>query len=140
MGKVVLGNVNLSLIASAGAIGSLTMSSLTGSRVMSAAALGADGKLGGTGPDADTFAPGSIGTVRVLGAIDTAEITAGRDPVDGVFNNGDDRVLGGAESVIRSVTARSATDDSLFMAGKIISLRLPGAVDLTNDPRVKVMA
>ena len=75
-----------------------------GARVMSGTGFGADGKLGGTGADADSYGAGSIGTVRVAGAIEASTISAGLDPVDGVFNNDDDRVVGGEASIIRSVS------------------------------------
>jgi hypothetical protein len=113
---------------------------MTGARVMSAASLGADGKLGGTNADADTFGPGSIASLRVTGDIAASTISAGLDPVDGVFNNADDRIVGGASSIIRSVVAHSADASSRFVAGKVGALRLPGVVDLASDARVKVMA
>jgi hypothetical protein len=139
IGRLSLGGLTGSIV-SAGAIASVSLSSMTGSKIMSAANLGADAKLGGDGADADTFGQGTIGTVRVAGAIEGSTIAAGLDPVDGAFNNDDDRVIGGAASVIRSVTARGADPTSRFIAGQILSLRLGERVDLATDARVKVMA
>jgi hypothetical protein len=139
IGKLALGQLT-GMIAAAGSIGTVSLTGMTGARIMSAASLGADGKLGGAGADADTFGPGSIAAVRVAGAIEASTVSAGLDPVDGVFNNADDRIVGGASSVIRAVLARSADESSRFIAGNIVSLRLPGVVDLASDSRVKVMA
>ena len=46
--------------------------------------------------------------IRVAGTIEASTISAGLDPVDGVFNNADDKVSGGETSVIRSVVARTS--------------------------------
>lgn len=138
IGKLAMGQLT-GIIAAAGSIGTVSLASMTGARVMSAASLGADGKLGGTGADADTFGPGSIAALRVAGAIQASTVSAGLDPVDGVFNNADDRVVGGASSAIRSVVAKSTDESSRFIAGSVVSLRLPGVVDLAADARVKVM-
>lgn len=139
IGKLTLGHLT-GTVAAAGAIASASLASMTGSRLMSGAGLGGDGKLGGDGPDADSFTASTIATVKVLGTIEASTISAGLDPVDGVFNNDDDRVIGGAASVIRSVSARGADPTSRFIAGRIGALRLPGNTDLTSDGRVKLLA
>lgn len=138
VGRIMLGDVTGN-IAAAGSITLVSVSSLTGARVMAGAGLGADGKLGGVNAEADSFTAASIGAVRVAGGVEASTISAGLDPIDGVFNNDDDRVMGGEASMIRSVVARSADATSRFIAGRIVSLRLPGATDLDGDDRVRVM-
>jgi hypothetical protein len=133
VGKAVLNAIGGTL-AAAGAIGTVTLTSLTGGMVLSGANFGAVGLPGG-GDDA--FATGSIGTLRVNGAIQSSLIAAGLDPVDGVFN-GNDQIVGGPLSVIRSLFARAADATTRFAAGAFHTVRLPAKVDPANDPRFRV--
>ncbi|MEO8037614.1 MAG: Ig-like domain-containing protein, partial [Betaproteobacteria bacterium] len=57
--------------------------------------LGADGMLGGTGADADTFGAGNLNRVRIVGGVSDASIHVGVDPVNGVFDDGNDLVASG---------------------------------------------
>lgn len=68
---------------------------IAGARLLAGANLGADGRLGGTGANADLFRNGNFATFNVGRRVNNAVIGAGLDPVDGVFRNGDDRVLTG---------------------------------------------
>lgn len=74
-------------------------------RILAGADFGSDGRLGGTGDDADTFGPGEIGTIRLGGWIQRSVVAAGLDPVDGVLLNGDDRFVD-ADSRIGAVAIR----------------------------------
>jgi uncharacterized delta-60 repeat protein len=139
IGNLALGDLTGNVVA-AGAVGRVSLRGMKGARVMSGAGLGSDGKLGGTASDADSFAAGSIASVRVAGPVEASTISAGLDPVDGVFNNDDDTVIGGEQSLIRSVVARSADATSRFIAGKIVSLKLPASVKLAEDERVDIVA
>ena len=103
---------------------------------MAGAALGADGKPGGDGAEADQFSAASVGAVKVAGAIDGSTVTAGLDPARVVAAAGSASAAG---STIRSVTARAADAGCQFIAGRIGSLKLPKKVDLTSDSRVKLM-
>jgi uncharacterized delta-60 repeat protein len=136
--RVALGELT-GTFAAAGTIGLISLNSMKASRVMSGAGLGSDGKLGGDDADADSFGPGEIGTIRVSGLIEDSTISAGLDPVDGVFNNDDDRVIGGEESVIRFISAGSADESSRFIAGRIESLRLPKSTNVSADERATIM-
>jgi hypothetical protein len=135
VGKAVLNAISGGTFAAAGAIGTVTLTSVTGGMVLSGADFGADGLPGGGG---DAFAMGSIGTLRVNGAIQSSLIAAGLDPVDGVFNNGNDQIVGGPLSVIRSLFARSADAATHFAAGAFRTIRLPARIDPANDPRFRV--
>lgn len=74
-------------------------------RIIAGANLGDDARLGGIGASADTFLNGNFtGAITVTRRIIAAVIGAGLDPVDGVFNNGDDRIINGR---IASVVAGS---------------------------------
>ena len=86
--------------------------SLVGAHLMVGATLGADGKLGGTGADADTFGAGFIGQLRVAGAVIGARIHVGVDPVNGVFDDGDDVVRGGSASRIQTLMVGGRIDST----------------------------
>ncbi len=122
-------------VAAAGGIGTLRAAALTDAKVLSGAALGAVGRLGGGGADADAFRAGSINSVRVSGAIDNTLIAAGLDPVDATFFNDDDRITGGAESLIRWISAASADARTRLAAGAFGRARLGDAADPATDPR-----
>jgi hypothetical protein len=70
--KLTLGAVTGGTIAAAGQIASASVASLTGARVMSGAGLGADGKPGGDNADADGYGVGTIGSLRVAGAVESS--------------------------------------------------------------------
>jgi len=73
----------------------------------------------------------------VAGKIERSIIGAGLNPVDGVFGNEDDAVVGGNLSVIKSVTARGGADDGTrIAAGTVGAVRLPKKVAV-GDPRIK---
>jgi uncharacterized delta-60 repeat protein len=139
IGKLTLGNVTGS-ICSAGGIGSLTAAALNGAKVLAGTNLGADGEFGGTGADADAFGAGEIGRLKVAGQIVGSTVGAGLDPVDATYLDEDDRVIGGAASVIRSITARGADDSSRFLAGAFGKVKLGAKVTPATDARFRVLA
>jgi hypothetical protein len=144
-GKLVLGNVT-GTVAAAGAITSLVVTSLDGAKVLSGANLGNDAKLGGDNlngkTDADTFAQGLIGTLKVAGTIKGSTIAAGLNPVDETIGDEDDIVIGGVGapggpfSIIRTITARGGADDTTqFIAGGFKTVKLPKRIVPANDPQ-----
>ena len=87
-------------------IGSVSIrTNVADTRILAGADLGSDGRVGGTGDDADTFGPGDIGTVRLGGWIQRSVVAAGVDPVNRAVMDGDDRFVD-ADSRIRAVTIR----------------------------------
>jgi hypothetical protein len=114
---------------------------VSGARVLAGADLGSDGQLGGTGGAADQFSVGAIAKVTVTGAVNgPTVIAAGLDPVNGVFLDGDDRVVNSAQSTIGSVAVKGGvTDPARFVAGKFGKVRAPGAVVPGTDPRFVVL-
>ncbi len=83
---------------------------LVNSLLLAGANLGADGILGGTGANADTFAPGTLGAVYVLGAMTNSVAGAGFTPVDGKFGDGNDGTLGGTASTLGAFVVRGQID------------------------------
>ncbi|HKQ66927.1 MAG TPA: Calx-beta domain-containing protein, partial [Methylomirabilota bacterium] len=80
--------------------------------------LGADGQLGGSGAAADEFGTGHVELFKVDGDVDDTTVRVGIDPVDGQFDNGNDKILGRAGNGIDKVEiGDSLSHDSLFQAG-----------------------
>jgi hypothetical protein len=62
--------------------------------------LGADGRLGGVGANADTLKSGSIGAVTISNGMVDGKFSAGIHPgFDGVYNTGDDRSVQGISTI-----------------------------------------
>jgi hypothetical protein len=99
-------------------------------RVLAGANLGRDGRLGGTGLNADTFAAGQLLAITVGNKILRGVIGVGLDPVDGVFDNGNDIIKGGLGSKLGPVTvAKTTTPTTRFLAGKFNgTIKINGAV------------
>ena len=118
--------------------GIAVLGDLTHSQILIGADLGADGKLGGSGANADTFTGGQLGDLLITGAMVSSQVRVGQDPVDGVFDNGNDRFYGGTDSSIRSITVLGTMSaDSLFVAGAFpAKATVHGSrIDTASDPR-----
>ena len=125
------------VIAAAANITSLSATGIAGATILAGANLGDDGRLGGAGAGADTFAAGVIGTLHTAGAIDSSFIGAGVNPVDGVFGNGNDTSAGA--SLIKSIFAKGGATQSVFEASAFGKALLPKKVDPATDPRFKTL-
>lgn len=113
---------------------------LDGGFILAGANLGADGRRGGTGDDADTFAAGSINKLTILRDALGVTVAAGVDPVDGIYHNSNDTVIGGSGSAIKVIfIGHSASLDSYFRAGKLPANVKIGGVNVNplNDARFK---
>ncbi len=92
-------------VFTASSIGSITSGrDILLSHILAGAYLGDDGVFGGSGANADTYGAGTIGTIDVFHNIAGVTIAAGLSPVDGVFRNGNDAIIGGTASSIGRVT------------------------------------
>ncbi len=141
IGTVELGQVTGTIAAAGGAIRALSVASLSGAHILSGANLGSDGRLGGSGSKVDGFAGGSIGALRVSGDVSASVVGAGLNPVDGLFVNGNDLVIGGTASSIRTILVRGSVDgSSRFAAGAFGSIRIPQRVDPMQDVHVLVLS
>ena len=124
--QIVLGTISGGSLAATGALGTVNLTSLTSGKVLSGASPGVDNVFGGTD---DTFGVGSIKALKVKGAITASVIGAGANPVNGVFGDGDDVIVGGTSSAIASIFAGSADANTRFEAGAFKTVHLPGPVD-----------
>jgi hypothetical protein len=119
-------------VAVAGPVARATVHSLNNAKLLS-------GALPATPTRAASYGPGSIGRLTVRGSITHSLVGAGLDPVNGQFLDADDRVIGGAASVINSVLVGGGVDEaSRFVAGAFRTARLPARVDPGADPRFVV--
>ncbi len=116
-------------------------------KILAGAYLGADGLFGGSGPNADTFRQGSISDIQVMRNVAGTLISAGLDPVDGVFNNGDDTFIGGSRSYIgRIIIGHIAGAQARFLANSYSnsfdgrpSISIGGSnIDWHADPRFAI--
>jgi hypothetical protein len=78
--------------------------------------LGADGEIGGSGANADTFGPGEFNGMEVGGSVTATRIRIGVDPVDGVLDDGTNTLLGGSFNNV-FVIGQSLDTASSFVAG-----------------------
>jgi len=76
---------------------------LQGAQLVIGADLGSDGQLGGSGTAADMFSAGNLSRVRVGGSVIDSRVWVGIDPVDGIFDNGNDRLAPGPGGEIREI-------------------------------------
>jgi uncharacterized delta-60 repeat protein len=141
LGKVSVGALTGTL-ASAGSIASLVFAGDVRGKVFSGANYGANGKAGGTGTAADSFAAGRIGKVTVNGQTVGATFAAGVNPVNSRFLDGNDVIVGGADSSIGTISVKQGADASTrFVAGAFAKAKLAGnTVDPSSDPRFMVLA
>jgi uncharacterized delta-60 repeat protein len=140
VGRASLGTVTGTFSAGE-SIGVLVLNGdLNAGRVLAGANLGSDGLSGGDGSAADIFSAASIGSLIVKGSANAAMVAAGVDPVNGVYLDADDQVLGGTASSIGSVSIKGTTDPSTrFVAGAFGRARLPQPVDPAKDPRFQIL-
>ncbi len=108
---------------------------MLGAKILAGANLGTDGRLGGTGDAADRFAFGRIDSLTVGRKVRNSIVGAGLDPVNGVFNDGNDRIKQVNKSRMGDVTIVG----NVAPAARIVAGRFTGGVTvrgMTIDPAV----
>jgi uncharacterized delta-60 repeat protein len=136
IGRLKLADFTGTISSGSGVIGGMLAASMENATILSGANFGDDGILGGTSPD--TFSSGSIGQLRVVGAITSSFIGAGVGPS---FGTQSDQPAGTAPSVIRLITAASADSSTRFEATSFTRVRLGSqSVDATSDPRFRILS
>jgi hypothetical protein len=140
IGTAAFGSITGTL-ASARNIGTVSVGGdLSSAKVLAGADFGSDGQVGGTGTAADSYRAGTIGKVKVAGQAKSSLVAAGLQPMNAVFLDSDDQVMGGSASSIGTITVRGGTDTATrFVAGSFGKAKLPGAVDVSSDERFRVM-
>jgi len=98
---------------------------ITNANVLVGARLGNDGKLGGTGANADSFVAGQIGVFEVRGGISNSVISTGITSTDAILLDDDDRVVAGSR--ISAINVRRAVTNSKF-----VSETVPTRVKINN--------
>lgn len=102
---------------------------LLGAKILAGANLGDDAKLGGTDDAADRFAFGRIDSLTVARRVKGVIVGAGLDPVNGVLNDGDDRIKQPAKSRIGTVTIGS----TMAPGARIVGGRFTGSVSVNGN-------
>jgi hypothetical protein len=133
--RVVLGNVTGAALAATGNLGTVTVASLSSADLLSGASPGADGVFAGATDHDDAFFAGAITSLIVTGTITQSFIGAGVNPIDGVFGNGNDVIIGGTSSKIGRIRAGAVDAGSMFEAGAFGLVRIPQTINPAADPR-----
>lgn len=109
---------------------------MIGARVLAGANLGSDARLGGADGAADTFAAGNITTINIGRKATNVIIGAGLNPVDGVFKNGNDQLVGNGR-INRITVVGVAGNGNRFLAPRYTgAMVLSGStVDPASDVR-----
>ncbi len=100
---------------------------LSGATLVVGADLGSDGALGGAGTRADSFSTGNLSRVRVNGAVVDSTIRVGVDPVNGVFDDGNDAVLPGGR-IQEFLVGGALTGSSIIAATLPQQVRVQGSL------------
>lgn len=107
--------------------GNITTGGLNAAEILAGADLGSDARLGGTGDAADTFASGTLNSIRVNGKVVNSIVGAGLNPVDGIFRNGNDSLTTGRINSV--VVTKTASANSRFLARRLTG---PGEYRINN--------
>jgi hypothetical protein len=118
IGSLALGNVEGGTISAPSIRGLTVLGDVSQSTLLIGAQLGNDARIGGTGADADLFGPGSIAALYVGGSMSGTTVRIGQDPVDGMFDNGNDAIRGAGDSAIRFMRVNGElAADTHFVGG-----------------------
>jgi hypothetical protein len=133
VGAITVGDIADATITAA-KIASLTAKNVANSTILAGADLGDDRVLGGGN---DTFGPGSIGPVLVKGNMTGSVLAAGLDPMNGIFHDAGDTILGGTISKIASLSIKGQATGNYFAAGRFVPpVKIHGAVvNPATDPQ-----
>ncbi|THJ19742.1 MAG: tandem-95 repeat protein, partial [Nitrospira sp. CG24D] len=137
LGAATFGSVNGGTIAATTMSGTLHIKGdMQNASILIGANLGQDGKLGGTGTDSDSFGAGSLPKLVINGNMTSSTVRIGVDPVDGLFGNGNDVIVGGTSSSLGALTIGGTMTDSHFFAGALPATASIGGstISLAGNP------
>ncbi|MHA4866064.1 Ig-like domain-containing protein [Duganella sp. PWIR1] len=120
---------NLSGLLAAGSIQLLQVGgSAIGFTLLAGADLGSDAALGGAGAAADKFAAATVARIRISGAVSGSTFLVGVDPVNGLYGDGDDSLLGAAVNRVQELYIGGALDS----ASRIVAPAFPATVSVNG--------
>ncbi|HYE60435.1 MAG TPA: hypothetical protein VD997_00435 [Phycisphaerales bacterium] len=90
---------------------------VTNANILVGANLGADGRLGGTGANQDTFQAGAVGILEIRGGVSNSVIAAGLQTTDATLLDEDDRVIQGG--FFSAINVRRQVTNSKFVGETI---------------------
>ena len=103
-----------------------TGGALLGAHIEIGATLSEDGRPGAAGVNADSFGAGYLGQLHVGGSLPAARVHVGVDPVNGVYDDGDDLIIGGPASRIQTIVIGGRVDG----ASRIVAGALPASLHI----------
>ena len=127
-GTITLGSIQGGTVAVPLVEALTILGSTTNAKLYIGTTFGQDGQPGGTGANADTYGAGKIGLFTVSGAMSGTSVRVGINPVDGVYGNGNDRLIGGTNSSMGGIIiiGGSLSADTRFIAGRFPTQYLLG--------------
>ena len=126
-GTLTLGSIQGGTVAVPSVEALTILGSTTNAKIYVGITLGQDGQPGGTGANADTYGQGTIGLFTVTGAMSGTAVRVGINPVDGLYGNGNDQLVGGTASSISGIVIGGALSaDTRFYAGAFPAQYLHG--------------
>ncbi|MBI4002597.1 MAG: LEPR-XLL domain-containing protein [Nitrospira defluvii] len=126
-GTITLGSIQGGTVAVPSVEALTILGSTTNARFYIGTTLGQDGQPGGSGANVDTYGQGRIGLFTVTGAMSGTAVRVGINPVDGVYGNGNDQLIGGTSSSIGGIVIGGALSaDTRFYAGAFPTQYLHG--------------
>jgi len=129
IGSLALGTVEGGTISAPSIRGLTVLGDVSHGTLLIGAQLGNDGRIGGTGADADLFGPGSIAALYVGGSMSGTTVRIGQDPVDGTFDNGNDVLRGAGDSAMSFLKVNGKLSaDTRFVGGAF-----PSTIQLGGD-------
>ncbi|MBI4002985.1 MAG: putative Ig domain-containing protein [Nitrospira defluvii] len=127
-GSIILSSVQGATVAVPSVDVLTILNSVTNAQFYIGTTLGQDGQPGGTGVNGDTYGLGSIRYFTVLGSMTSTTVRVGVNPVDGLYGNGNDTLIGGtASSIGRIFIYGSLSVDTRFIAGSFPTQYLLGS-------------
>ena len=126
-GTITLGSIQGGTVAVPSVEALTILGSVTNAKIYVGTTLGQDGQPGGTGANADTYGAGKIGLFTVTGSMAGTTVRVGIDPMDGIYGNGNDILIGGSASSIGGIIIGGGLSaDTRFIAGAFPAKYLVG--------------
>jgi hypothetical protein len=126
-GTITLGSIQGGTVAVPSVEALTILGSTTNAKLYIGTTFGQDGQPDGSGANADTYGAGKIGLFTVAGAMSGTSVRVGINPVDGLYGNGNDQLIGGTSSSIGGIIIGGALSaDTRFYAGAFPTQYLHG--------------
>ena len=117
-GTLTLGSIQGGTVAVPSVEALTILGTVTNAKFYIGTTFGQDGQPGGAGANTDTYGAGTIGLFTVTGAMTETSVRVGINPVDGIYGNGNDQLIGGTSSSIGGIViGGTLSADTRFYSG-----------------------